>query len=268
MITQNIDRIVSRKDFADKTELAVTSIFNTIQGEGPLAGQPAVFIRLAGCNFGDKKDTCGFCDSAFHLDQARWLKPLELAEEAAAIKNKSRVVVITGGEPLLQTNLWELLAILPRYFDTIQIESNGTPAYFFAPALGRQDWLDIPVMLVVSPKANDRLKKYTPTPPAVLAHTSALKFLLSADPESVYHTVPDWAAADKRLRNAARDLIPVYVSPIAVYKKAYQGEVSSIWDRELIDAEATQRNYVYAAQYCIDNGYILSLQTHLFTAIP
>lgn len=262
MITQNIDRIVTRKDFAGKDKLAVTSIFNTIQGEGPLAGHPAVFIRLAGCNFGDKKNYCQFCDTGFQIDQATWYSPKDLAEAAATLQNKSRVVVITGGEPLLQTLLWDLFPLLQRYFDKIQLESNGTPAFFFADMVLPQS----STLLIVSPKANEKTKKYAPTPTAVLENTTALKFLLSADPESVYHTVPAWVGD----LNASRphNKMPVYVSPMAIYKKAYQGEVSSIWDTDLIDAAATQRNYAHAAQYCIDNGYLLSLQTHLFTAIP
>ena len=60
---------------------------------------------------------------------------------------------------------------------------------------------------------------------------------------------------------------PVGEVPMAVYKKPYAGEVSSIWDTELIDHEATAANYAYAAQYALTNNLRLSIQMHLMTAI-
>lgn len=72
MVTFNIDRNYNYKTLADKlselrldydpdNHLAVTTMFRTIQGEAPLAGMPAVFLRLAGCNRGAKGSDCYFC---------------------------------------------------------------------------------------------------------------------------------------------------------------------------------------------------------------
>lgn len=85
--------------------------------------------------------------------------------------------------------------------------------------------------------------------------------MVSADPNDPHHTIPQWAL------DFAKDGV-VYVSPMAIYKKAYPGEVSSIWDDDLIDREKTAQNYAYAAQYAMKHNLHLSLQTHLFTAIP
>ncbi|MGE8454473.1 MAG: hypothetical protein ACN6OP_28455, partial [Pseudomonadales bacterium] len=87
-------------------------------------------------------------------------------------------------------------------------------------------------------------------------------FVVDADPESPHHKVPEWVS-DPDMYN-----IPIYVSPMARYLRPYSGEVSSVWDRTLIDHETTSKNYEYAAQYAIANNFRLSLQTHLFTAIP
>src|ERR1700744_6310052 len=90
------------KDAQDK--LLVTSIFLTIQGEGPYQGRPAVFVRLAYCNL-----DCSFCDTFF--DQGDWFGVMELSHKVTAMIDASFVdrrlcgVVLTGGEPTLQGNI-------------------------------------------------------------------------------------------------------------------------------------------------------------------
>ena len=72
MIPINVDRNVSVRDYDDYDAaglLRMTSLFYTFQGEGPFAGFPAVFVRLAGCNIGAKQD-CKWCDTAFDFDKA------------------------------------------------------------------------------------------------------------------------------------------------------------------------------------------------------
>ena len=140
-------------DYADPTHLAIEETFYTIQGEGPYAGQPAVFIRLSGCNL-----ACHFCDTQFEKmaevkqDVTRYLDWFN----ASFTGDQRRLIVITGGEPMRQ-NLGELLVGLlapDRNTEIIQIETAGTlwqPEY---PA-GWQfsDMLqDGEVVLVCSPK--------------------------------------------------------------------------------------------------------------------
>ena len=259
MIIMNIDRIVKRSDFANTKGLKVTSIFRTIQGEGPFAGYPAVFNRLAGCNFGDKSDHCQFCDTSFELEKSTEYSLEELEAKVTSIEGyrETDILVITGGEPTLQENLFNFLHQIKFKFYKLQIETNGTQAYFFKLLEER------PVsrlVTVVSPKASHRASGYTPLSDTVLRNAHALKFVLSADPSSIHHKVPGWAFAYKDQQ--------VYVSPMAVYQHPYQGEVSSIWDADLIDTEATKANYAYAAKYAMDNHCLLSLQTHLFVAVP
>jgi hypothetical protein len=80
---------------------------------------------------------------------------------------------------------------------------------------------------------------------------------------NVERKLPDWVS------ELAEDFIPVYVSPMTVYKREPQGEVSSVWNRELVDHEATAKNYEYAAAYVMaQSGLLFTCQTHLFTAIP
>jgi 7-carboxy-7-deazaguanine synthase (Cx14CxxC type) len=134
---------------------AVKEIYYTIQGEGAQTGRPAVFCRFAGCNLwtGREEDReqaiCRFCDTDFFgIDGpggGRFATPAVLADAVAtewAGEPDQRLVVCTGGEPLLQLDLPLLDAFHERGF-TVAIETNGTQ-----PVPPGVDWV------CVSPKAN------------------------------------------------------------------------------------------------------------------
>ena len=137
---------------------AVKEIFLTLQGEGGQAGRPAVFCRFAGCNLwsGREEDraeaVCTFCDTDFvGMDGpggGRFATPEDLAgavERAWRGGASERLVVLTGGEPLLQLDEALVAALHARGFD-IAVETNGTIAA--PPGL---DWV------CVSPKADAAL---------------------------------------------------------------------------------------------------------------
>ena len=94
--------------------LEVHSIFDTIQGEGPFAGQPATFIRLAHCNL-----QCPACDTEY-TEGAETLHIDAIADQAA----HANLVVLTGGEPFRQ-NIAPLCQELWTRGVKVQIESNG-----------------------------------------------------------------------------------------------------------------------------------------------
>lgn len=101
--------------------LNVHSIFLTIQGEGPFTGQPAIFIRLAGCNL-----TCPQCDTDY--TSSRYQTGIEFVLQSVDEINhygKTKLVVITGGEPFRQ-NVYPLIRTLLDIGYTVQIETNGT----------------------------------------------------------------------------------------------------------------------------------------------
>ena len=117
---------------------AVKEIFLTLQGEGGQAGQPAVFCRFAGCNLwsGREEDraaaVCTFCDTDFvGMDgegggRFATADLLAQAVEAAWIGGPdNRLVVCTGGEPLLQLDPVLIEALHARGF-RIAMETNGT----------------------------------------------------------------------------------------------------------------------------------------------
>ena len=133
---------------------AVKECFLTLQGEGVQTGRRAVFLRFAGCNLwsGREQDRataqCNFCDTDFvgtdgegggKFADAQVLadRVLETWDEGG----EGRLVVITGGEPMLQLDGDLVDALHERGF-RVAVESNGT-----LPAVDGIDWL------CVSPKA-------------------------------------------------------------------------------------------------------------------
>lgn len=111
---QSVEKRVSgRGDTLD-----IHHVWGTIQGEGPHAGKPATFIRLAGCNL-----QCPFCDTDYTSRRTQ-LSPVELKCEVAAIR-LSGLVVLTGGEPFRQP-IGRLCFELLNAGYTVQVETNGT----------------------------------------------------------------------------------------------------------------------------------------------
>jgi organic radical activating enzyme len=112
-------------------ELLVSETFGpTVQGEGPSLGQRAVFIRLMGCNL-----TCPSCDTPYTWDAARFDLGREGRRVAVeeliswALGTAVDLVVITGGEPLLQQRgLLPLAAGLAAAGRRVELETNGTIA--------------------------------------------------------------------------------------------------------------------------------------------
>jgi 7-carboxy-7-deazaguanine synthase len=137
---------------------AVKEIFYTLQGEGANAGRPAVFCRFAGCNLWSGREadraaaTCSFCDTDFVGTDGPGGGKFPTAERLAAAvaaewpdpvdPRARRLVVCTGGEPLLQLDLPLIAALHARGFE-VAVETNGT----IAPPEGI-DWL------CLSPKAD------------------------------------------------------------------------------------------------------------------
>lgn len=143
----------------------VKEIFFSLQGEGAQVGRPAVFCRFAGCNLwsGLEKDRssalCPFCDTDFVGTDSPGGGTYQGSEDLAAAidslwpetgkSNAVKLVVCTGGEPLLQLDDSLLSALHERYFE-VAVETNGTRI----PPEGL-DWIS------VSPKAGADLKLRT-----------------------------------------------------------------------------------------------------------
>lgn len=225
--------------------LDVHSIFYTVQGEGPFAGRPAVFIRLAGCNI-----QCPHCDTEYTRERPNLCTPQELLEcVRQLLKNTSRavlgkvddfspvLVVITGGEPLRQGNLFLLVSVLDDAGFMVQIETNGT--------------IPLPVglaesaVIVCSPKSSHV--------DASLVENAHFKFVVSSGntdddglPTNVLGRATDF-------RNLRRELTfeRIYIQPM-----------------DAGDTEQNRLNTAHAVAVCMRHGYNLCLQLHKFANLP
>lgn len=171
----------------DGNILEIQEIFPTLQGEGPRVGQPAVFIRLGGCNL-----ACEFCDTEFETFKEMQLVDVLSEVTALAKTGNIRLVVITGGEPFRQP-IEKLCYMLLEMDMNVQMETNGT---LFRP-------IDERVEVVCSPKNTDG--HYKKIRPDLLERISAFKFIISAHNKN-YSKVEEIGQSKYN--------VPVYVQPM------------------------------------------------------
>jgi len=136
-------------------KLWVINIFESVQGEGFHTGRVAIFIRFAGCNL-----RCSFCDTKFAWDkeEGRPLDPWQIMTAIETHNYKSKFVVLTGGEPLVQdfNALQELIEILQGNNYYVAMESNGS-IEFNKRDLGL-DWVTISPKTILWRGQGDELK--------------------------------------------------------------------------------------------------------------
>jgi 7-carboxy-7-deazaguanine synthase len=99
--------------------LKVNEIFYSIQGESTYAGLPCVFVRLTGCNL-----RCTYCDTQYAYKQGKDSNLNEILNHVN--QYNCNLVEITGGEPLLQSETFELAKSLVEQGKEVLVETNGT----------------------------------------------------------------------------------------------------------------------------------------------
>jgi organic radical activating enzyme len=240
---------------SDGRQLAIQSLFYTIQGEGPFSGMPAVFIRLAGCNL-----ACSFCDtdfeSAFKLPAGgvetveRLLSQLNFE---LALNPSTRLVVITGGEPMRQNISALAAAIFSAWPDVhIQVETAGTVA--------PQE----PVSALCLPNFTFVVSPKTPkVAPFYLSPFTHWKYIVKATDSHPDDGLPFLPTQHSRLYGtgpAVHDHAFYYASP-AIFR-APKG--SNIWVSpcDEYDADKNAANVRAAVRVSLKFGYRLSLQVH------
>lgn len=218
-------------------KIDVHSIFHTIQGEGPFVGYPAVFFRMAGCNL-----QCPLCDTDYTTNREKLyiFQAYNMIDELFLKHPKTSLLVITGGEPFRQplalTNLVKIiLAQMPGVL--VQIETNGT-----LPLPDSLFHEENRITIVVSPKTG---KVATSTEKAAACFKYvATNYDLDEDGLPIYAL--GHSAKPKLARPIVRrQRMPIYLQP-ADMKEPLQNKLNQ-------DA---------VVESCINNGYLLCLQTH------
>lgn len=231
----NTQVMEKRRDNDDGQFLDVHSVFYTIQGEGPLCGHPAVFVRLAGCNL-----QCPSCDTEYTKGRAMMdIESLGAYVIASfPITVKRRLIVVTGGEPFRQNILpfiRQFNDMGPMFEYIVQIETNGTLPP--SPGMHYND-----AVIVCSPKAGK-------VHPSLHRMIDAYKYVLSADsvrPEdglplrALNHTASPYVARPHEGFDG-----PVYLQPM-----------------DPKDDAQYLRNVQAVKESCMKHGYMLQLQIH------
>lgn len=241
--------------------LDVVDIFYTIQGEGPYAGRPAVFVRLAGCNL-----NCPSCDTDYTTGRTMMTieeilkKILELWSATKQMKvgkyessaGVGGLVVITGGEPFRQQIQPLCFALLSRTWFTIQVESNGTLFQNWNRSPGVPElqkdfvWNSPRVTVVVSPKTGEITT-------AIQRFCRHLKYVVSADNidhiDGLPHTT--LGRSNRVARPWPEFAGTIYVQPL-----------------DECDLDKNRANTEAAVRSCMKHGYTLCLQLHKTLNLP
>lgn len=108
----------SRMTHAAETPMRITEIYQSIQGESSYAGMPCVFVRTTGCDL-----RCSWCDSEFTFSGGTSMTLEQIMAEVE--KYACGLVELTGGEPMLQPEIYELAERLADSKHTVLIETGG-----------------------------------------------------------------------------------------------------------------------------------------------
>jgi organic radical activating enzyme len=220
--------------------VSVIEIFPTIQGEGPLSGLPAHFVRLAGCNL-----ACTYCDTDFETDPIT-LPPEEILRLVDEHDIKSDLVVITGGEPLRQ-ELAPLLDLFVNHGYRIQIETAGTVCSVATAGMIRRHAPKI--TLVCSPKTN-QINGFV----AALCHD--YKYIIREGETDPVDGLPNMSSQlagvpSKIYRPTKKEETTIWLQPCEEYGPGNQPDIVR-----------TTRNHTQAALIAMEHGYRVSLQIH------
>ena len=191
--------------------LTINEIFHSVQGESSYAGRPCVFVRLTACDL-----RCSWCDTAYAFHEGH-KQPIEqvLAEVA---RFECDLVEVTGGEPLLQEEVYPLMDALLERGRTVLLETGGHRSTARVPERvvtildvkcpgsgesGKNDWSNLDrlrphdeVKFVIKDRADyeyarDVIAKHQIARRAAAVHVSPVHGVMNA------RMLSEWVLADK-----------------------------------------------------------------------
>ena len=152
--------------------MRICETFRSIQGEGVMIGSVTYFIRSVGCNL-----RCVWCDTKYSYDGGYDVSVDELIRSAGSDRN----VCVTGGEPLLQEDIYDLLNALLREGKRTILETNGSIDISDVPS--SDDLIISMDIKCPSSGMNDRMLQSNAD---ILKRTDQLKFVIADDKDLRY----------------------------------------------------------------------------------
>ena len=207
--------------------IKISEIFGpTIQGEGPYSGKPATFIRTYGC----MPPFCDFCDTKYSWYSKDWTaKDIDdVVKDSLKYTNDKGLVIVTGGEPFMQSGIYDLLNKLEDIFETVQVETSGkAPINYKA--------LKPEIEVVMSPKVYNG--KFKLADDATLTYANYYKFVIG--------TEDDFELAKGMIDERHMKKEDIYLMPLGAGREEHN------------------KNLEFVANKCIEHGYNFSPRLHV-----
>ncbi|MGA1822914.1 MAG: 7-carboxy-7-deazaguanine synthase QueE [Thermoplasmatota archaeon] len=149
--------------------LVINEIFSSFQGEGLNTGLPTTFVRLSGCNI-----RCAWCDTRYALDtgSGKRMEISEIIDSVSAFGNER--ICLTGGEPLFQDGIDELISELIRFYFKVDLETNGT--YHLGEIIRK--YPDVFISMDVKTPSSGEAGSTDPGNLPLLRHSDQIKFIV------------------------------------------------------------------------------------------
>lgn len=262
----------------DGKSLVIQSIFPTIQGEGPYAGVPAIFLRLAGCNL-----RCTFCDTDFE-SKATEMSVHDIVRRISSFSEggktfPTKLVVVTGGEPLLQNLIPLIEELTLQLAFEVQIETAGSVWLSGLERFVKSE----DVTIVCSPKTGevkDEIQEYC----------FNWKYLIQEGGVSPVDGLPNMSTQVPGMKlelfRPPRVNDIVWLQPCEAYKVGYQKigifndgtmPLDELRNHPMADQVVTsmardeaqsQRNVTLCGELAMKYNYRVSLQLHKYLKLP
>ena len=246
-----------KKEKSYNGTIKINEIFDTIQGEGPFTGIPAIFVRFSDCNL-----NCKVCDTSFETGEVLTITEIEkrIYEHQPVEHTLRKLIVITGGEPFLQIGLGELTARLNLNGFSVQIETAGTVVHeeqleFFDELETQQFGTveELPAFTIVcSPKTgkvNARLLPY-------ITHW---KYIIEDNKVDLEDGLPNVSYETEKPLKIFR---PSNLKELAEAGKIYLNPV------DVYDANRNADNMSEVVLSCLRFGYRVGIQLHKLIHMP
>ncbi len=159
----------------DAQSLNVTEIFYSIQGESLFAGYPCAFVRLSGCPL-----RCKWCDTLHAQEESQDSKKMTFSEVLSTLRTfNSKLVEVTGGEPLAQQMTIPFLKLLINTGYRVLLETNGAEDIAFVP-------IEVHVVMDIKCPSSGMHERMNLANIVQLKRTDEIKFVIGSHDDFTY----------------------------------------------------------------------------------